>query len=242
MMTDPRLVALYDLDNPAGPDHDYFRSLADRLDARTIVDLGCGTGMLTVTLARPGRRVIGIDPDAGMLDWARRRDGADRVTCIQGDSRALAGIKADLVVMSGNVAQHIVGDAWPRTLHDIQATLSPGGVLGFESRNPAVREWTRWTREHTYGTRDTPSGPLTEWLQVTEVTDDGMVTFEAYNRFDATGEQLVVRQTLAFRSREQIESDLAQAGLTVTAVWGGWRQEPVTPTARVMVFEAVRPA
>lgn len=152
MMTDPRLVALYDLDNPAGPDHDYFRSLADRLDARTIVDLGCGTGMLTVTLARPGRRVIGIDPDAGMLDWARRRDGADRVTWIQGDSRALAGIKADLVVMSGNVAQHIVGDAWPRTLHDIQATLSPGGVLGFESRNPAVREWTRWTREHTYGT------------------------------------------------------------------------------------------
>lgn len=44
---DADLVALYDLDNPGGDDHAYYRALADEVDARLIVDLGCGTGLLT---------------------------------------------------------------------------------------------------------------------------------------------------------------------------------------------------
>lgn len=31
---DPRIVALYDEDNPDGPDHDWYRLLADEIDAR----------------------------------------------------------------------------------------------------------------------------------------------------------------------------------------------------------------
>ena len=49
---DPRIVDLYDLDNPDGPDHDFYRALADSRDARSILDLGCGTGILTVTLPK----------------------------------------------------------------------------------------------------------------------------------------------------------------------------------------------
>ena len=44
---DEDLVALYETDNPAGRDHEYYRSLADRLGAGKIIDLGCGTGLLT---------------------------------------------------------------------------------------------------------------------------------------------------------------------------------------------------
>ena len=42
--TDPRLVDLYDLENPLGSDHDFFQRLIKAQDAKTIVDLGCGTG------------------------------------------------------------------------------------------------------------------------------------------------------------------------------------------------------
>lgn len=59
-MTDPYgdtdLVALYDVDNPDGVDHDYYRALAETLNARRIIDLGCGTGLLARALARPAER------------------------------------------------------------------------------------------------------------------------------------------------------------------------------------------
>lgn len=238
---DPRLVELYDLDNPDGVDHDYFRAVADRLRARTIVDLGCGTGMLTVSWARPGRRIIGVDPDPEMLEFARNRPGRDHVEWVLGDSRAIGRVDADLVVMSGNVAQHIIGPDWARTLSDVRAALRPGGTVAFESRNPAVRAWTQWKREQTYRTRDTANGPLTEWMEVTAITPDTTVTFVAHNIFEATGEHLVYTDSLAFRDRAQIETDLTAAGLNVSTVCSGWQDQPFDADAAVMVFQATRP-
>jgi 2-polyprenyl-3-methyl-5-hydroxy-6-metoxy-1,4-benzoquinol methylase len=54
---DDFLAAIYDGDNPDGRDHDYYRGLATSLTAIHITDLGCGTGILTVTLATQGRTV-----------------------------------------------------------------------------------------------------------------------------------------------------------------------------------------
>lgn len=239
---DPRLAALYDVDNPGGRDHDWFRALADRLGARTIVDLGCGTGLLTASLGGPDRRIIGVDPDVEMLNVARRRDNCSRVDWVLGDSRAIGVVDADLVVMSGNVAQHIGDDAWGRTLADIHAALRPGGVLAFESRNPLARAWLQWYRDKTYGTRDTPSGPLTEWMDVVDVTDEGDVTLEFHNVFEATGEHLVYVETLAFRDVGQITDDLKSAGfIGVAQLRGGWSQQRPSPDASLLVFEATRP-
>lgn len=158
---DRRLVELYDDDNPDGPDHDFWRALADESGAHSIIDLGCGTGILTVTLAGPGRRVVGVDPSATMLDRARGRPGAETVTWVHGDSRQLPETSADLAVMTGNVAQHIDDQDWARTLRDLRGALRHGGTLAFESRNPAAEAWRGWTStERT--TRDTAHGPLEE--------------------------------------------------------------------------------
>jgi len=56
-----------------GPDHDFYRSVADEYEAESILDLGCGTGILTVTFAQESRTVVGIDPSEAMLAFARRR-------------------------------------------------------------------------------------------------------------------------------------------------------------------------
>src|SRR5215217_2386489 len=108
---DPRLVDLYDTDNPRGADTDFYVRLANDLDARTIIDLGCGTGLLTRELAVDGRRVIGVDPAPAMLAFARRQPGAERVRWVEGDSGALGAPRADLVVMTGNVAQVFLDDS-----------------------------------------------------------------------------------------------------------------------------------
>jgi 2-polyprenyl-3-methyl-5-hydroxy-6-metoxy-1,4-benzoquinol methylase len=45
------LVGPYDLNDPGGEDHAFYRTLADQIDAHSIIDLGCGAGLLTRSLA-----------------------------------------------------------------------------------------------------------------------------------------------------------------------------------------------
>ena len=238
---DPRLVALYDVANPCGADSDFYLHLAADLQAQLILDLGCGTGLLTRELALEGRQLIGIDPAPAMLAVARRRAGAERVQWLEGDSRALGTPNADLVVMAGNVAQVFLDDAdWASTLRHIHAALRPGGHLAFESRNPEARAWEQWARDATYARSITPDGPLEEWLEVVGV-HEGRVRMEGYNVFTATGERLVVPSELRFRSQAELTSSLTSAGFTVEQVYGDWQYGAVTSTSPLLLFIARRP-
>lgn len=236
---DADLVELYDQDNPDGEDHAYYRALADEIDARSIIDLGCGTGLLTRSLAGPGRTVIGVDPSRTMLDYARRQPGSEAVTWIDGDASALApAAAADLAICTGNAIMHIGPRQLPSTLASLRDALRPGGTLSFESRNPAYRGWERWTPEATYGERDTPAGHLREWLEVTEV-GDGRVVFDAHNVFP-DGEDRVYTSVLYFRTAEEFRQELDSAGFTDIAWVGGWDGAPALDSSRFFVFRARR--
>ncbi|WP_406047710.1 class I SAM-dependent methyltransferase [Kribbella sp. NBC_00889] len=236
---DKELVELYDVDNPAGDDHDYFRRLADTIGATKVVDLGCGTGLLTRSLVTPGRVVTGIDPSATMLNFARRQPGAEAVTWIDGDASAIASTgDIDLVVSSGNTMMHIPDDDLPSALKSCAGALRPGGVMAFESRNPATRAWEGWSRQATYGERDTSVGHLREWIEVTEV-DGGRVVFDAHNLFD-DGRDAVYTTTLYFRAAAEITAALEDADFGAVTVQGGWHNEPATPTSRLLVVQAAK--
>lgn len=237
---DPRLVALYDIDNPRGADTDFYLGLAKALNARTIIDVGCGTGLLTREMAVDGRHVTGVDPAPAMLAYARSQPDAERVQWIEGDASTLGKAAADLVIMTGNVAQVFLEDTeWAATLHAIHHALRPGGYLAFESRNPDDRAWERWQRAFTYEQANSPYGPLTCWLELVSVEND-RVRFEGHNIFAATGETLVVSSELRFRSQAKLRASLTNADFTVEHVYGDWQRGPVTSASRVMVFIARR--
>lgn len=233
---DPRIVELYDEDNPDGPDHDFYRSLADEREARTILDLGCGTGILTVTLARGSRKVIGVDPSSAMIAFARDRPGSEHVDWVEGDSSSVPDEQFDFAVMTGNVVQHIQDSGWMRTLHDLRRCMQVGGTLAFESRNPTARAWEAWQSDDRES-RETGHGTLEEWMDV-EPLDDRTVRLLARNHFLRTGETVVEEQLLIFRSRRELERDLRDAGFGIEAVYGDWARTPFGASARVMVFVA----
>ncbi|GAB3422242.1 class I SAM-dependent methyltransferase [Flindersiella endophytica] len=235
---DTQLVELYDVDNPGGEDHAYYRALADELGARTIVDLGCGTGLLTRSLVQAGRAVYGVDPSWAMLQYARRQPGAEQVTWIDGDARAIApGLEADLAICTSNAIMHLELEQLRPAFSRLAATLRGGGTLSFETRNPAYREWERWNREATYGERDTPFGHLKEWLEVTEVDERerGRVVFDAHNVF-ADGEERVYTSTLFFREADVFRHELELAGFADIDVRGDWHGSPVGDSSRLLIF------
>ena len=236
---DAELVGLYDLDNPGGEDHVYYRALADEVEARSIIDLGCGTGLLTRSLARAGRTVVGIDPSRTMLDYARRQPGSESVTWIHGDASVLPRDgTADLAVCAGNAIMHVSPQDLPSTLGSLAAVLCPGATLSFESRNPAYRSWEWWTPDATYTERDTPAGHLREWLDVTDVRE-GRVVFDAHNVFP-DGEDRVYTSVLFFRAVEEFQRDLDAAGFTDITCAGDWQGAPVEERSRFFVFCARR--
>jgi SAM-dependent methyltransferase len=238
---DRRLTELYDLVNPAGPDTEFYQDLAGRLDARTIVDLGCGTGLLISRLARPDRRLVGIDPAPEMLAVARGRTRDGDGTWVEGTSDALRDWGADLVVMTGHVAQILVDDDdWRATLASMRRTLRPGGWLAFESRNPSAQTWRTWTPEASHREVILPSGePLEVWYDVVAVDGD-RVTHEVHYRFAAPGPELVSTLELRYRSESALVEGLESAGFEVEHIFGDWDRSLVRESSPELIVVAVR--
>lgn len=227
---DPRLVIIYDVENRWGRDDEFFLALAGEAPEARVLDLGCGTGRLTVALAAAGHTVTGVDPAQASLDAARARQGADRVTWLGGTSRVLPDRAYDVAVLTSHVAQEIrADDEWARTLADLRRALVPGGRLAFDSRDPAARRWERWNPKDSRRRLALPDGRVVDaWTEVTGV-GDGLVSFVHHYVFPDA--ELLSSGTLRFRTEEELRASLAAAGFTVERIHGGWGQEPVGTSA-----------
>ena len=237
---DPRLAAVYDTINAYGPGEqlDFYRELAVEIGAASIVDLGCGTGLITRVLAGLGFRMTGLDAAPAMVEVARQRPFGDQVDWIVGPVDRLGTPNADLAIMSGHVAQFFVTDAdWSAALHGLRRALRSAGTLAFESRNPDARGWEQWTRNFAVTVEDPVAGRIETWSEVSDVRD-GIVTYTNHYRFAATGDELVSSARLRFRSQLELTESLAAAGFTVERVYGDWDRGPVTSTAPELIVVA----
>src|SRR5688572_12036632 len=114
---DPRLAQVYDPLDPDRSDLDAYAAIVDELGARSVLDIGCGTGTFACPLARRGIEVTGVDPAAASLDVARGKPGADAVRWVHGDATTLPALQVDAAFMTANVAQVFLTDeAWDATL------------------------------------------------------------------------------------------------------------------------------
>jgi SAM-dependent methyltransferase len=215
----PRLAATYDAFEGERDDLDLYEAIADEFGARAVLDVGCGTGVLACRLARRGIAVAGVDPAAASVAVARAKPDAADVTWIVGTVDDAPAEQFDLVTMTGNVAQvFVTDDEWAAVLDGCHRALRPGGLLAFETRDPAQRAWERWTPATTRATADLPDGERAEtWGVVTRV-ESPLVTFRYTTRFESDGAELVSTSTLRFRTRTELDVSLDATGFDVVEV------------------------
>jgi SAM-dependent methyltransferase len=197
--TDARLAAVYDALNPPSEDTSFYVDLAGG-SAKAILDMGCGTGRLACSLAQLGHRVTGVDPAAGMLGIARKREGGEKVRWIEADAAGLAvDTRFDLIIMTGHVFQVFLDDEEiGAVLGNLRRHLAAGGRLAFETRNPEIREWEQWPLE-TYEPFQLESGSVNVHYEIKSV-DRSFVTFATHFRFSDEG-VVVADHTLRFIDR-----------------------------------------
>lgn len=98
--------------------------------AETILDLGCGDGVLTARLASlvPDGRVLGIDASEGMIAAAKQLEG-DNLSFHVMDIDEI-DFDADFDVVFSNAALHWVKDH-DKLLRNAHQALRPGGIIRF---------------------------------------------------------------------------------------------------------------
>jgi ubiquinone/menaquinone biosynthesis C-methylase UbiE len=144
MTTEPRyvpaagresLTKFYDLGIKITMREGAWRSaLAEAVTAgapATIVDIGCGTGTLTLAIAaRTTAKVVGIDGDAKILALARKKSGAEAIDWREAyaDRLPLDDASVDRVVTS-LVLHHLAPETKVAALNEMFRVLRPGGGL-----------------------------------------------------------------------------------------------------------------
>jgi len=234
IFSERRLANIYDDVDSDRSDLDAYIAMIDEFNARSVLDIGCGTGTLACLLAGRGIEVTGVDPAAASLEVARRKPYADRVQWLAGDATTLPPLQVDMVTMTGNVAQVFLTDEdWASTLRAARAALKSAGLLVFEVRDPAREGWREWNREQSSRHLEIPGvGGVETWTDLTDVHLP-FVSFRMTFVFETDGAVLTSDSTLRFRSRDEIVESLRRADLIVKDV----REAPDRP-GREFVFVA----
>ena len=136
---------VYDQDVHLDVPRAFFRALRPLLAAARggppVLDLGCGSGLLTERIARAGARVLGVDGSRAMLRRARARCArhGGRVRLMERNLGALRLPPVHtLAVACHDVLNHLPSEAaLRRVLTSIRRALAPGGVFVFD----ALTEW-----------------------------------------------------------------------------------------------------
>ena len=103
---------------------------------QTVVDLGCGTGNISLRLAKEGLQVIGVDSSSEMLTYAQQKASNCnlQIQWILKDIRQMDGLKeVDAAVSYCDVINYITTqNDLKKTFKSVYQILKPGGIFIFD--------------------------------------------------------------------------------------------------------------
>ena len=233
----------------------FWRRLASAADG-PVLELGCGTGRVSLPLARSGVRLVGVDRSAAMLARAGRRANRLRRARIQNpDIRTtLRLVRADIRALpfaDGSFAmalapygllQSLLNDRdLAGTLTSVARVLGHGGVFGVDLV-PDVPRWREYTNRVQLRGPTAGGARLTLIESVRQDRRRRLTTFEqryVERRGSRTNEH---RFELTFRtlSVRQVTARLEAAGFAIDAVLGDYHGRPWDERADVWIILARR--
>jgi SAM-dependent methyltransferase len=222
--------------------------------AGTVLEVGCGTGRLTLPLARAGHVVTGIDLSPAMLARARAKLDAEapevraRVTLLETDARrmTLASDAAfDLAVVPFRVMQHFVSiDDQLDVLAEVRKRLRPDGRVVFDVFNPS---YPLMLGDRSAEVEDTPEHALPDgrtvrrtvrvlavhWAE--QVSDLELIYYVGSG---GRTERIVHRFPMRWFTPSELKHLVARAGYRLDALYGGFDRRPVGDDAPELIVVA----
>jgi ubiquinone/menaquinone biosynthesis C-methylase UbiE len=248
---------LYDLINPAAVqgDVDWYRARA-REAGGPVLELGAGTGRVTLPIARDGASIHALDADAAMLRALKSKLAAQssevqaRVTVTQGDMRTFdLGQQYALIICPFRAFLHNVTEADQLAcLARVRQHLSPRGRFAFNVFHPSLTFMAQNTGAlagvwRWGGTHALPSGG---WVVQSDANryDTVKQVVHSMHRYDVYGSDgtlersLMLRLDLAYLYPADIRRLLATAGFREVTIMGGFDGREFSHEGDELVIEA----
>jgi SAM-dependent methyltransferase len=232
-------------------DVSFWLRLAGQVNGH-VLELGCGTGRLSVPLARAGVTLIGIDRSEPMLAHAVQRrsrqrrapEGRGRVTFVRGDIRALpfGSSQFAMVLAPYGVLQSLIRERdLAATLDAVARVLAPGATFGIDLV-PDVPNWPEY-RNRVQMQGHVGARRLTLIESVRQDRRRRLTTFEQ-RYVERSGRRVVEHQfNLTFRTLPMslMTMRLERAGFVVDALLGDYRGGPWASDADTWLILARKP-
>jgi SAM-dependent methyltransferase len=243
-------AAFYDWENArtlGRRDIPFWRTLALHAGGR-VLELGCGTGRISLPLGRAGVDLVGVDRSRAMLARARQRVRrarlSDRIHLIRSDIRHLpfaTGAFA-LVVAPYGVLQSLLRERdLETTLVAVHDALEPGGTFGLElvADLPAWEEYRK--RVSLTGWRRRRGGAHVSLVETVRQDRARRLTIFDQEFTERRGRQRHTRRfSLSFRtlSVPEMRRRLEKAGFEISALLGDYRGKAWDARAEVWIILA----
>ena len=218
-----------------------------------VLELGCGTGRITMALAEAGKRITGVDLSGRMLERAVKKRAAlrvearERVHFVQGDmARFDLGEKFRLVIIPFRPFQHLLEVRQQMDcLECVRKHLAPGGRLILDLFQTDAERMhdpvhMREVPLSEYETADGRHVRISERLAAfhrAEQRNDVEMIFSIRHR-DGRQERLVFAWPLRYFFRYEVEHLLARCGFKVMALYGDFDRSPIRDDSPEMIFVA----
>lgn len=204
--------------------------------ARSVLEIGCGTGAHAAELADQSYEVTGVDMSEGMLDGAesRRRSlragVAARLSFAQGDARTVRlGRRFNAVISLFHVMSYQTSNEdLAAAFATVRDHLAPGGVFVFDCwYGPAVlRQWPTTTEKHlsdqSTDVRRVAEPVVRPASNVVDVNYTVVVT----DRNTGVSETLRETHSMRYLFTPEIELALATAGMKLVDSRGWMSDSP----------------
>jgi SAM-dependent methyltransferase len=238
---------LYDLENPDFEPEGLFYLALARETGGPVLELGCGTGRMTIPLAQNGLEITGLDVVPGMLALAREKaagleGGGLPIQWIEADARSChLGCKFNLIFESGGVFMHMLSNADQQAfLGCVREHLAPQGRFTFSLFFPHYdnlvtvaeeKEWFSYQDRQGRSVRVSGTEHYDELRQVKVETAIRRVT-----NLDGSLTEHVAPLGLRYTFPLEMERLLDQAGFVVLERYGGADRSPLTNESRFLVY------
>ena len=207
-----------------------------------VLEIACGSGLVTLPIAAQGLAVTGLDLARPMLEHARKKAEAQNLNIhwVEADARSFdTGRQYQFIYLTGNAFQAFLHrEDQEALLSSVKRHLRPEGVFAFETRNPSGHDLINQPEEEfDQSYTSVECHQVSVFFTQTYDPIPQIMYWTSFRRWN-DGERDHVKEThisCRFTYPQELKALLHYNGFQIIQQYGYWKKEELSASSPTMI-------